>query len=192
VSARIFPGAVAIALAIAFAVNAYALPEFFIQVHDPNVLAAYAAGTLLHWAGITAVAALCGAFAAGAVLFCAWRAWIRGASWQLATLAALLAACCVAGRIGITFDPIAWFGAAVVALVADTDDRRAWYALVPFVFVWAMLENGATIALLISVAATIGAFADRKIEARDVRSRVFVCLAIAVAALAQPHLSPLR
>lgn len=117
---------------------------------------------------------------------------LRGVPWPLAALAAALCALCVLGRTGLTFDPVAWFGAAVVALIADSNDRRAWYALVPFVFLWAMAENGATVALVITAAATAGAIADHRIEKRDIRGRVFTCLAIAVAALAQPHLSPLR
>jgi len=156
------------------------------------VLVAPLVAAAIRTLGGTFVAASAGALAGVAVVLCAWRAILRGVSWPLATGAAVLCALCILGRAGVTFDPIAWFGAAVVALVADTNDRRAWYALVPFVFLWAMAENGATIALVIAVAATIGAFADRRIEPRDVRARTFTCIAIAVAALAQPHLSPLR
>lgn len=117
---------------------------------------------------------------------------LRGVPWPLATLAAVLCALCILASVGLSLDAVAWFGAAVVALVADANDRRLWYALVPFVFLWAMAENGATVALVITAAATAGAIADHRIERRDVRGRVFTCVAIALAALAQPHLSPLR
>lgn len=182
----------AFALAVAYVAHGAPLPEFFVQLRDANVLAAPLATGLLHVFGYPFVSALLAACAAAAVLLSAWRTRERGATTLHAGLAAALAALCIAGRAGTSFDAIAWLGTAIVALVLETGSRRSWYALIPLVFVWSLLENGATVAAVLAIVATAGAALDRSVEPGDLRGRIFACAGIVVVALVQPHLSPLR
>lgn len=182
----------AFALAVAYVAHGAPLPEFFVQLRDPNVLAALPAGALLHVFGYAFVSAAFAVFAAGSVLLSAWRTRIRGATSMHAGLAAALVALCIAGRAGTSFDAIAWLGTAIVALVLEKGDRRAWYALIPFVFIWSVMENGATVAAVLAVIALAGNALDRNVEPGDLRGRLFACAGIVVVALVQPHLSPLR
>lgn len=182
----------AFALAVAYVAHGAPLPEFFVQLRDANVLAGPLATGLLHVFGYPFVSALFAACAAAAVLLSAWRTRERGATTLHAGLAAALAALCIAGRAGTSFDAIAWLGTAIVALVLETGNRRSWYALIPLVFMWSLLENGATAAAVLAIIATAGAALDRSVEPGDLRGRIFACAGIVVVALMQPHLSPLR
>ena len=88
---RYFAPLVAFAVATAFAAHAQLLPEFLVQVRDPNLLGGALFAGALKTLGYAFVLGLCAALTGGAVLLSAWRTRLRGASDLYAALAALLA-----------------------------------------------------------------------------------------------------
>ena len=130
---------VAFAVATAFVAAGRALPEFFVQLRDPNLLAGPGATWLLHTFGFAFVLGVCAATAAAALLLAAWRTRLRGASDWHVGLAATFIALCLIGRIGVSLDPIAWLCAAAICLLIDRDDVWSSSATVAIVAVWALL-----------------------------------------------------
>ena len=176
----------ALAVAVGFAVYGSALPEFAIQMHDPNVFAATLVTEFLQRFGFGVICALTGAGAGIAVFLCALRALTRTQSTIFAAVAAVLASICLFGRLGVSFDPIAWVGTALVAILCDSDDPRAWYAIAPIVLLWSVLENGATIAILIVLCATLNAVA-RGVPGTQLPLRAWVSIATIAASMLQIH-----
>ena len=115
---------VAFAVATAFISVGRALPEFFVQLRDPNLLGGKDATWLLHTFGFSFVLGLCAAITAAALLLAAWRTRLRGASDWHVGLAATFIALCLVGRIGVSLDPVAWFCIAAICLLLDRDGRH--------------------------------------------------------------------
>lgn len=178
---------VAFALATAVVSQGRALPETPLQLHDPALLGGTALRWLLHVFGFAFILALCAGMTATAVLLCGWRTRVRGATSWYAGLAALLAALCCVDRIGASLAPLGWAFAAVVALALDSDDPRAWWAVVPVVLLWSLLEGGGTFGALLALTAAAGAWLDARRFDAAVRRRLLVALSACVAALVQPR-----
>lgn len=71
---------VAFAVAAAVATHASVLPEFLVQLRDPNVLGGALFTWCLHVAGYAFVLAISGALSGAAVLLVAWRTRVRQAT----------------------------------------------------------------------------------------------------------------
>jgi len=112
---------VAFAVATAF-VSSRPLPEFFVQLRDPNLVGGPGAAWLLHTFGFAFVLGLCAAISAAALLLASWRTRLRGASDWYVGLAATFIALCLTARIGVSLDPVAWLCAAAICLLLDRDD----------------------------------------------------------------------
>lgn len=156
---------VAFALAIAVVSRAAVLPEFLVQVHDPNMIGGPLFAFLLKTFGYSIVSALCGVLCGATVLLVAWRTRARGTPDLYAALAAILAALCMSGRLGVSLDPIGWICAAAFALVLERDGRAVNPRALAIVVIWALLQGGATMAGLLALLALAGALIDvRRID----------------------------
>lgn len=153
---------VAFAIAIAVVSRANVLPEFLVQVRDPNMLGGPLFAFLLKAFGYSIVSALCGVLSGATVLLVAWRTRKRGAPDFYATLAAIFAALCLSGRLGVSLDPIGWICAASFALVLEQDGRVANPRALAIVALWALLQGGALMAGLLALLAFGGAFIDSR------------------------------
>lgn len=178
---------VAFATATAFVTSARALPEFFIQLRDPNLLGGNEAAWLVRTFGFPFVMSLCAVIVAAALLLAAWRTRLRGATDWHVGLAAILIALCFMGRIGVSLDPIAWLCAAAICLLLDRDDLWSSAATVALVAFWSLTQGGATAGALIVALSAAGYI----IEKRRLDSAVIAKL-IAVAACIVISLVQLR
>lgn len=148
---RFAPAIVAFAVATGAVSHGGMLPEFLVQVHDPNTLGGPLYGTLLRTFGYAFVAGLCAILAAGTVLLVAWRTRVRGANDWHAALAAVLVALCMLGSLGISLDPIGWICAASFCLLLDRDDLAGAINAIVVLFAWSVLQGGATLGALLAI-----------------------------------------
>jgi hypothetical protein len=174
---RYFAPLVAFAVAAAFAAHAQLLPEFLVQVRDPNLLG----GVIFQWAlahlGYGFVVGICAALAAGAVLLTAWRTRLRGAPDVYCALAAVLAAVCLTGRYGVSLDPAGWLCAAAFAVFAERHGKPALVSALAVVTLWTFVQGGATLAALIAVALFAGSWLDGRRFDEPVKEKGLLALA---------------
>ncbi len=147
-NARFAATLVAFAIATAVVSRAHVLPEFLIQVRDPNLLGGPLYAMLLKTFGFALVAAFCGILTGGTVLLVAWRTRKRGAPDLYAALAAVLVVLCMLGRLGVSLDPIGWICAAGFALMLERTDRASVANALLIVAAWALLQGGAPLVSL--------------------------------------------
>lgn len=189
-SARFSAAIVAFAVATAFVSAGGVLPEFFVQLRDPNLLGGPLFGWLLHTFGYPFVLGLCAATAAAALLLAAWRTRRRGAASWHAGLAALLVALCLLGRFGVSLDPIGWFCAAAICLLLDRDDVWSAVAIVALTAAWSALQGGGTLGVLIAVLVAVAALIQsRRFDARAGRALI-VAAGCASVTVFQLHAAP--
>ncbi len=153
---------VAFAIATAFISIGRALPEFFVQLRDPNLLGGKGATWLLHTFGFSFVLGLCAAVAAAALLLAAWRTRLRGASDWHVGLAATFIALCLVGRLGVSLDPVAWLCIAAICLLLDRDDVWSWAAIVAITAAWELVQGGATMGALIVTLSVVASLIERR------------------------------
>ncbi len=178
---------VAFAVATAFIAADRAMPEFFAQLRDPNLLGGKGATWLLHTFGFSFVLGLCAVTAAAALLLAAWRTRLRGASDWHVGLAATFIALCLMGRVGVSLDPIAWLCAAAICLLLDRDDVWSSAAIVAITAAWSVVQGGATMgALIVTLAAIANLLERRRIDAQAVRRLLVAAVCIGVS-LVQLH-----
>lgn len=187
---RYFAAIVSFAVATAFAAYAHLLPEFLVQVRDPNLLGGAVFAATLKWFGYAFVLGLCAALTGAAILLAAWRTRSRGATDTYAALAAVLAALCVTGRFGVTLDPLGWLCAAAFALTLERATRTGTVAALAIVTVWSLLQGGATLGALLAVLALIGTWADVRALTAEVRERAIVAAGAIVLGALQLHAAP--
>lgn len=181
---------VAFAVATAFVSAGRALPEFYVQLRDPNLLGGPGATWLLHTFGFAFVLGLCAAIAAAALLLASWRTRLRGASDWHVGLAATFIALCLIARIGVSLDPIAWLCAAAICLLLDRDDLWSSAAIVAIIGAWSLLQGGGTMGALIVTLAAIASFVERRrLDAAIARKALTAAAGIAFS-LVQIHGAP--
>lgn len=181
---------VAFAIAIAVVSRANVLPEFLVQLRDPNIVGGLLFTFLLKTFGYAIVNALCAVLSAATVLLVAWRTRTRGAPDFYATLAALLAALCLAARLGVSLDPIGWIFAAGFALALERDGRAANPRALAIVALWALLQGGALMAGLLALLAFAGAFLDARAFDDTVRYKGVLARGAIVLGALQLHAWP--
>lgn len=157
-------GATIVASAIALAVVSHSgvLPEFLVQVNDPNMLGGALFGFLLKTFGYATVSAFCAVLSGATVLLVAWRTRARGAPDFYAAIAAALAALCLIGRLGVSLDPLGWIFAAAFALVLERSGRENNARALCIVALWMLLQGGALMAGLLALLAFAGAWIDAR------------------------------
>lgn len=170
-SARFAAILVAFATATAVVSRPHLLAEMLVQLNDPNVLGGPLFATLLKTFGFVFVVALCATLTGGAIVLVAWRTRTRGAPDAFGCLAAILAAFCLIPRLGVSLDPIGWICAAGFALTLDRDDGASVADGLSIVTVWALLQGGAPLAIVLAVLALIGMYLDRRRLDRRVRTK---------------------
>lgn len=187
---RFAPTLVAFAAATAVVSRANILPEFLVQVRDPNMLGGAAFALILKTFGYAAVLSLCASLTAGAVLLVAWRTRMRGAPDVFATLAAVLAALCLMGRVGVSLDPVGWICAAWFALAIDRNDRIRLVSPLLIVAVWSIVQGGAPLAALLAVISLIAAYIDARTIDEAVRKRAILAVGTCILGALQLHAAP--
>ncbi len=187
---RFCPAIVAFAIGTAVVTHASTLPEFFVQLRDPNLLGGPLFGAMLGALGYSFVLALCAILTAAAVVLVAWRTRVRGASDWYASLAAVLAVLCFTSRLGVSLDPIGWVCAAGVCLLLDRDDDASAINTVALVVIWSLLQGGATLGALLAVLAFIGALVDERAFGARVRRKALVAGACCIAGSLQLRALP--
>jgi hypothetical protein len=150
---RFAPAIVAFAVATGAVTHPRLLPEFLVQIHDPNTLGGPVYAYLLQTFGYAIVAGLCAILAAATVLLVAWRTRMRGASDWHAALAAVLVALCLIPRWGVSLDPVGWACAAGFCLLLDRDDVASAINGIAVLVTWTVLQGGATLGALLAVIA---------------------------------------
>lgn len=184
---RYFAAIVSFAVATAFAAHARLLPEFLVQLRDPNLLGGALFAAMLKAFGYAFVLALCAVLTGGAVLLAAWRTRLRGAGDTYAALAAVLAAVCVTGRFGVSLDPLGWICAAGFALLLERTGRLALGLAIALVLIWSLLQGGAPLAALLAVLALAGSWIDaRRFDAR-VKHKAILAASSIVLGMLQIH-----
>jgi hypothetical protein len=187
VKGRFSAAIVAFAIATAFVSAGRALPEFFLQLRDPNLLGGKGATWLLHTFGFSFILGLCAATAAAALLLAAWRTRSRGASDWHVGLAATFIALCLVGRLGVSLDPIAWLCAAAICLLLDRDDVWSSAAIVALTAAWELVQGGATMgALIVTLSALASLLERRRFDAIAARKAIVAAACIGVS-LVQFH-----
>lgn len=181
---------VAFAIAIAVVSRTHVLPEFLVQLRDPNLLGGPLFTFLLKTFGYAIVSALCAVLSGATVLLVAWRTRTRGAPDFYATLAALLAALCLSGRLGVSLDPIGWIFAAGVALALERDGRAVNPTALALVALWSLLQGGALMAGLLATLAFAGAFLDSRAFDDSVRYKGVLARGAIVLGALQLHAWP--
>ena len=185
-SGRFSAAIVAFATATAFLAGARVLPEFFVQLHDRNLLGGPLYTWMLHVFGFSFVLTICAVTAAAALLLAAWRTRLRGASDWHVGLAAIFIALCLVGRTGVSLDPIAWLCAAAICLLLDRDDLWSAAGTVAIAAAWSLLQGGATMGALLVTLAAIAALIERKAFDRTVLRKFAAaggCIAVAAVQL---------
>jgi hypothetical protein len=190
--ARFAATLVAFAAATAVVSRAPILAEFLVQVRDPNILGGALFATLLKAFGLAFVVALCGVLTGGAVLLVAWRTRTRGAPDIFAALAAILAALCTIGRMGVSLDPIGWICAAAFALTLERTDRASIANALAIVAIWALMQGGAPLGALLAILACVSAFIDARSFDEAVRNKAFIAIGATILGVLQLHSAPWR
>ena len=181
---------VAFAVATAVVTRATTIPEFLVQLHDPNLLGGPLFVWLLNTLGYAFILSLCAVLTGATVLLVGWRTRSRGASDWHAALAAVLVVLCLTGRLGVSLDPIGWFCAALFCLLLDRDDGVSSISALGVILVWSLLQGGATTGALIGVLALAGSLIDvRGIDETVVRRAVIAAGALLIGGL-QLHALP--
>lgn len=167
------------ALAVAALVVAHGLvlPGALLQLHDPRLLGGVLLHAFVHTAGFAFALALCAAFTGLALLLASRRTRERGAPDTFAALTAIVIAACLFDRAGIGLQPIAWAFTALVALMLEWRERRAWYAVVPILYAWGLIDGAATFGALLAVIAAAGATIDSRQWSARLRDRWIVAAA---------------
>lgn len=178
---RFAPAVVAFCVATALVCAGRVLPEFFVQLRDPNLLGGPIFTWLLHIFGYAFVLALCAVLTGGALLLVAWRTRLRGASDWFAAFAAVLVVLCFTGRFGVSLDPIGWICAASLCLLLERKDRFSGVAAVAVTAVWSLLQGGATLGALLAILAAV-----------NDRTKTAVAALCSIAGLLQLHALPWR
>lgn len=187
---RYFGPLVAFAVATAFATHAQLLPEFLVQVRDPNLAGgAIFSGALKHF-GYAFVLAFCAVLTGGAVLLSAWRTRLRGASDVYTALAALLAAICLTGQFGVSLAPIGWICAALFAMLLERSGRASLVLALLVVLAWSLLQGGAPLAALLAILALAGAWIDARAFDAQVRDKAILAGGAVLLGLFQLHAAP--
>jgi hypothetical protein len=189
VNARFGATLVAFALATAVVSRASILPEFLVQVHDPNVLGGTLFAWLLQHFGYAFVLALCAVLTGGAVLLVSWRTRTLGAPDGFGTLAAILAGFCIMWRTGVSLDPIGWICAAGFALTLERNDRASIAQGLAIVGVWALLQGGAPLAALLAVLSFLAARLDGR-GYETVRDKAILAGGALIVGALQLHAAP--
>jgi hypothetical protein len=178
---------VAFAVATAVVTAGGALPEFFVQLRDPNLLGGAIYTWLLHTFGFALVLGVSAVITAAAILLAAWRTRLRGASDWHVGLAAILISLCLVGRLGVSLDPIGWLCIAAICLLVDRDDAWSAGAIVAITAAWSLLQGGATLgALLVTLVAITALIERRRFDANVVR-KLGTAAACIVVSLVQLH-----
>ncbi len=162
------------------------MPEFLVQLRDPNLLGGPLFATLLARFGFALVTALCAVLAAGALLLVAWRARVRGAPDLFAALAGVLAALCLAGRLGVSLDPVGWICAAGFALALERKHGGITSALA-ILALWSFTQGGAPLGSLLALVALIGALIDARRFDSAVREKAALAGAALIIGAVQLH-----
>ena len=136
------------------------------------------------------VSALCAALCGASVLLVAWRTRTRGAPDSYATLAAILAALCMTGRLGVSLDPIGWICSAGFALALERNGRGSNQIALAILAVWALLQGGGPIAAMLALLAFLGAFLDARNFDDTVRYRAVLARNAIVLGALQLHAWP--
>ena len=178
---RLAPALIAAAAAAGVVARAGILPEFLVQVRDPNVLGGALYDLLLHRFGYAIVLALCASLTAAAILLVAWRTRARGASDWHAALAAGLVAVCLLGRTGVSLDPIGWACAAGFCLLLDRDDVVSSVNAIAVLILWSLLQGGATLGAVLALVSLSNGITKR---------RCLLAAAACVAGALQMHAPP--
>lgn len=160
---RLAPAVIAFAVATGVVTHAGILPEFLVQLRDPNLLGGPIYAYLLQTLGYAFVLALCAVLSGGAVLLVAWRTRMRGASDWHAALAAILMVLCLTGRAGVSLDPIGWVCAAAFCLLLDRDDAASTVNAIAVLCLWSLLQGGATLGALLAVVALANGLTQRRL-----------------------------
>ena len=189
-NARFAATLVAFAVATAVVSRAHVLPEFLIQVRDPNLLGGPLYAMLLKTFGFAFVAGLCGILTGGAVLLVAWRTRKRGAPDLYAALAAVLVVLCMLGRLGVSLDPIGWICAAGFALMLERTDRASVANALLIVAAWALLQGGAPLAALLAILACLAALIDAGRFDDGVRNKALLAAGATILGAVQLHAAP--
>ncbi len=189
-SIRFAAAVVAFAVSTALVAEPHLLPEFLVQLRDPNVLGGPLFSWVLEHCGYAALSALCAVLVAGSVLLVAWRTRVRGAPDQCAALAACLAAICLAGRLGVSLDPIGWFCAAALAVALERSDRRSIAQALAVVACWSLLQGGASLAAIVCTAALVGAIVDARRFDAAAANKAIVAAGAVIAGGLQLHAAP--
>lgn len=150
-NARLAPAVIALAAGAGVVAHAGILPEFLLQLRDPNVLGGALYAELLRTFGYAFVLSLCGVLTAGTILLAAWRTRLRGASDWHGVLAALLVLLCMTGRAGISLDPIGWACCAAFCMLLDRDDEASPVNALAVLALWAVVQGGATLGALLAL-----------------------------------------
>ncbi len=164
-------------------------PEFFVQLHDRNLLGGPLFDALLRALGFAAVAALCAVLSAGALVLVAVRTRLRGAPPGYAALAVALAAICIAGRVGVSLDPIGWACAAGFALMLDRQ-RTGIVAALSIVALWSALQGGAPLGAVLAAIAFASALRNARGFDQTVRNKAAVAGGALVLGALQLHGAP--
>lgn len=187
---RYFGAIVSFAIATAFVTHAQILPEFLVQVRDPNLLGGALFAAALKSLGYAFVLALCAVLTGAAVLLAGWRTRLRGASDLYAALAALLAAICLTGAYGVSLAPIGWVCAAAFALLLERTGRIPVVVGLALVLFWSLVQGGAPLAALIAVLAFAGAWIDARSFDAEVRNKAILAVGSIVLGTLQLHDAP--
>jgi hypothetical protein len=187
---RYFAAIVAFAVATAFATHAQLLPEFLVQLRDPNLLGGALFEATLKAFGYAFVLALCAVLTGGAILLASWRTRLRGAPDTYAALAAVLAAMCVAGRFGVTLDPLGWICAALFALLVERTGRTALVLALAVVALWSLLQGGAPLAALLALLAFAGSWIETRTFDEHVREKAVLAAGSIAFGMLQWHAVP--
>ncbi len=155
----------ALAVAALVVARGPVLPGALLQFHDPRLLGGVVLHALVHTAGFAFALALCAAFTGLALLLASRRTRERGAPDTFAALTAIVIAACLFDRAGLGLQPIAWTFTALVALMLEWRERRAWYAVVPVLYAWGLIDGAATFGVLLAVVAAAGATIDSRLLA---------------------------
>lgn len=187
---RYFAAIVSFAVATAFAAHAQLLPEFLVQVRDPNLLGGTIFADALSSLGYAFVLAVCAVLTGAAVLLAAWRTRLRGASDLYAALAAILAAVCITPHFGVSLNPIGWFCAAAFGLLLERSGRFALALALAVVLLWSLVQGGAPLAALLAVLAFAAGWIDARRFDAGVRDKAILAAGSVLLGTLQLHAAP--
>ncbi|HKU68616.1 MAG TPA: hypothetical protein VJP85_12640 [Candidatus Baltobacteraceae bacterium] len=187
---RYFAAIVAFAVATAFAAHAQLLPEFLLQLRDPNLLGGALFAAALKSFGYAFVLGMCAVLAGGAILLAGWRTRFRGAPDTYAALAAVLAGICISGRLGVSLDPVGWICAAAFALLLERSGRVANVLALGVVLLWSLLQGGAPLAGLLAALTFAGAWIEARTFDAAVREKAILAGGSILLGMLQLHAAP--